>query len=113
MKIEPRFYRVRVAEGSLVAGLICITCNLDAENKFVGIEYYCQVWSFDDKGFNIPSSRQATFQEELRVLHHAVSTYEGPRNDEKKHIELKLKEAYTSADSITFEEIQAIPSLMK
>ncbi|MDH4162501.1 MAG: hypothetical protein OEW15_07395 [Nitrospirota bacterium] len=113
MKIEPKFYRVRVSEGSLAAGLICITSNFDAGKQFVGIEYYALVWSFDDTVFSIPSSRQATFQEELRVLHHAISTYEGKRVDETKHIETKLKEAYGSAVTVTFEEIQAIPSLAK
>jgi len=107
MKIEPKFYRVRVEEGSVSAGLICVTYNLDSLKQFVGIEYYQLVWSFDNSGLSIPSSHPATFQEELSVLHNATSTYEGKRADEEEHIETKLKEAYGSGVSVNFEEIQA------
>ena len=86
MKIEPKFYRVRVDAGRRGgAGLVCVTYNLDTGKRFVGIEYYELVWSFEDENLSIPSSRQATFKEELRVLHQAASTYEGPRTVEKGH----------------------------
>jgi len=107
MKIEPKFYRIKVEEDQSGAGLICVTYNLDSSKQFVGVEYYQLVRSFDDSGLNIPSSRQATFQEELRVLHNAASTFKGKRSEEKKHIETKLKEAYGSPVTVNYEEIEA------
>jgi hypothetical protein len=105
VKIEPKFYRIRVTTGISNAGLICVTYNLDTTKQFVGIEYYQIYWSFDDSGLNIPSSRHATFKEELRVLHNSASTYTGSRDDEKSHIKDKLTEAYGTASTVEFEEI--------
>jgi hypothetical protein len=65
------------------------------------------VWAFDATGLNIPVSRQATFKEELRLLHQAASTYRGDRSVEKQNIEAKLKETYGSSLGAHFEEIQA------
>jgi hypothetical protein len=106
MKIEPGFYRVIVEQGRNSWGLICVTYNLDLAKEFVVIEYFELMWSCDDPGLNIPSSRQATFKEELRVLHLAASTYKGQRSVEKQQIEGKLKEAYGSNITVNFEDIR-------
>lgn len=107
MKIEPKFYKVFVESRSNNAGLICSTYNLDSSKEIVGIEYYEMVYSSSPHGLKIPSSRQATFQEELRVLHQAASTYEGPRNIETAYIEARLSEAYDNIINIHISEIDA------
>jgi len=106
MKIEPKFYRVRVDGDRSSAVLVCVTYNLDTGKRLVGIEYYELVWSFEDENLSIPSSRQATYKEELRVLHQAASAYEGPRAYEKEHIESHLKVAYGSDVNVCLEDIE-------
>lgn len=106
MKVDPKFYRVSVDAEPGGAGLVCVTYNLDGGRKFVGVEYYELVFSLEQPELNIPSSRQATFQEELRVLHQAASTYEGARDKERSHIEGRLKEAYGEEATVHIEEIE-------
>jgi len=106
MKIEPKFYRVSVDTAPGGAGLVCVTYNLDTDRGFVGVEYYELVFSTDQPELSIPSSRQATFQEELRILHQAASAYEGARDNDKSHIEDRLKEAYGNQATIHIEEIE-------
>ena len=105
IKIEPKFYRIRVTDNDKMARLVCITYNLDAAKQFVGVEYYELCSSFDDIRLNIPYTRQVTFQEELRVLHQAATAYTGNRSNEQTHIEKNLKDAYGSSIQVTFEEI--------
>lgn len=107
MKIEPKFYKAYVVTLAGNATVICVTYNLDSAKQFVGIEYYEFVLTLPDSGLSIPSSRQANFTEELRVLHNAASTFEGPRNRDQAHIEAKLSEAYGSDAKIHFEEIDS------
>lgn len=94
LKIDPKYYRVRVNVGEKGAGLICSTYNLDISKHYTGVEYYELVCSLDFPKLNIPSTRQATFQEELRTRHQAASSFVGSRTDELSHIKRKLQEAY-------------------
>lgn len=105
MKIEPKFYRVQVDAGVDRAALICVTYHLDSTAQFSGVEFYELVFTAHTQ-FSIPSSRVASFQEELRALHHAAATFDGNRTNETGFIEQKLKEAYGQTATIHIEQIQ-------
>lgn len=106
MKIEPKFYRANVGIKGKGATVICMTYYLDHSKQFVGVEYYQIGCSLDDHNMSIPRSRQATFQEALRVLHQSASTFKGPRAEESSHITEKLKEAYENNINIDFKAIE-------
>lgn len=105
MKIQPKFYHVQVESGQDRAVLICLTYHLDSAGKFSGVEFYEIVFTTHTQ-FSIPSSKVATFQEELRALHQAGATFGGDRTNESGFIEQKLKEAYGKNATIHIEQIQ-------
>ncbi len=108
IKIKPTFYRINVSEGKSMAFLICQTYNYnyDSAENFFGVEYWELVSSFKNEGLTIPSSRPATFKEELRVLHQAVSGAKDSRENEINHIEKKLKTAYGDNITINLQQIK-------
>ncbi len=105
MKLEPKFYKAFVNSSSGNAGLICSSYYIDSAKEIIGIEYYQTIVSSNPHNFSIPGSRQATFQEELRVLNQATSIYKGRRADEKAHIEKNIRSAYDGIQGITLDEI--------
>lgn len=102
MKIDARFYIAHVETGEDRAIVICTTYNLDNAKLFAGAEFYQFVWSSDRK-FTIPSSRAATFQEELRTLSHAAATFGGDRSGEVIFLREKLREAYGNDATVLVE----------
>jgi hypothetical protein len=108
MKIEPKFYRAHVQAGQESAALICMTYYLDNSKQFSGVEFYEVVFTTYTQ-FSIPSSRMATFQEELRALHQAAATFSGDRSIEIQFITERIKEAYGSNAQIDVELIQPKP----
>lgn len=110
MRIEPKFYRAKVQSGQEFAGLICVTYHLDTGKQFSGVEFYELVFPATAR-FSIPSSRMATFQEELRALHQAAATYGSDRSKETDFIAVKLKEAYGQSATVYIEEIHSMSAV--
>lgn len=105
MKIDLKLFRIRVVDESEIAALICVSYNIDSLKQYVSIEYFELVSSFADYVSSIPSSRMVTFEEELRIFHHAISTYRGGRPEEHNHITKQLKEAYGINIEISIQDI--------
>lgn len=105
MERDQKVYSTRVQNGVSTAVVICLTERI--ESNFVGVEYRQILTSFNNSQLTIPNFRALTFQEELRLLYKAASIYKGSREDEKKHIEYMLKEAYGTSATVTLNDIQA------
>jgi len=105
MKIDPTFYRVQVSDGASAAALILIAYNLDAGKRFLGIEFYQLTSCFDNSQLSIPSGRQATFREALRVLGQSADAEAIARTQEVSRIESKVKEAYGASASVQIQSV--------
>lgn len=105
VKIDPKFYRVRVSIGDFFASHIVLVYNLDEGRKFIGMEFYRLGSSVDDTGISIPSGRMFSFKEELRILDQASTALEGRRENVKEYIEAKIKEVYGEDVKVLIEQI--------
>jgi hypothetical protein len=88
---------------------VVVTYNFDAAQKFVGVEFFRLVWTTDDSQIAVGPSGVYNFREELRLLNRGVATYSGPRANETKVIEAKMKEAYDAIANVTIRPHQAKP----
>jgi hypothetical protein len=106
VKLEPKAYKLRVQTrgGQDFGALVCITYYLDNSRQYSGAEFFEVVFN-GDAIFSIPSSRVATFQEELRALHRAAVTFGADRSKERELITEKMREAYAPDALIDVEEI--------
>ena len=106
MKINPYFYRVRAEVENDSATHIVMTYDMSHNQNIIGMEFYRIVFNTEDSKFSIPSGRQATFQEELRVLNQAIVFEPSQRQGEQDIIERKMKEAYGSTAKVQVEQIK-------
>lgn len=99
-KIGTVVYSALVHDGTLYATHFVTMYNLGpgraADFRLVGS-------SFDASGISIPSSRQATFREQLRVTGVASDTAD---TDDRPYIESKLREAYGARVTVDVEPVR-------
>jgi len=106
MNINQSFYRVRVEVENDSASHIVITYDMSDNQNIIGMQFYRTVFNTDDSEFSIPSGRQATFQEQLRVLNQATISEQSQRQGEQEIIKRKMKEAYGSTAKVQVEQIK-------
>lgn len=104
-KKNQRGFIARVSKNHFSDIIVAITYDLDTAGRFTGYEFYKLITSLDAPTLSIPSHRQATFEEELRVLDKAyfADDASGPIED---RIKQKLAEAYHSGEIISVESIK-------
>lgn len=103
MKFETKGYVADVQFGQDRAAVICLTYFISASKQHVGAEFY-EVMFTSKEQFTIPSSRPATFQEELRSLHQTVAIVPD-RAAEVEFLRSKMLEAYGSAATVNVNPI--------
>ena len=109
MKFEPRLYSVSVNCRGVGASLFCWTYRVGAAQQHVGVEFKEFLWPTGREEVRIPSSRQATFREELFATHQAASIFTGSRDEETDYIESLLKETYGIESTISVKSIEPDP----
>ena len=105
IKKNLRGFIARVTAGHFSDVVVAVTYDLDDSGCHTGFEFYKFVTSLNAPALSIPTGRQATFQEELRVLNQAYFADDaaGPVDE---RIKRKLSEAYTSGEAITVEPLK-------
>jgi hypothetical protein len=88
-----------------VATIICFTHSLDSINKYFSAEFRELGSTISNHGFSIPSDRQATFQEQIRVLGNASDITPIGRINLEDWLTKKMEEAYGRTAKITIERI--------
>ena len=104
-KKNQRGFTARISQGHLSDLIVVITYDVDASGRFTGYEFYKLMTSLEGPPLSIPSSRQATFAEELRVLDKAYFADDASGPIEER-IKRKLAEAYSPVEFITVEPIE-------
>lgn len=104
-KKNQRGFIARASKEHLSDIVVVITYDLDAAGRFTGYEFYKLMTSLDAPALSIPAHRQATFEEELRVLDKAYFADDASGSIEDR-IKKKLAEAYRAGESISVEPIK-------
>src|SRR5436309_13564542 len=107
LRADARFYWAEIAS-RLGTALHIVTTYLDRSGRYLIMEFHRKVWNTDDSSFSLPEGRPLTFQEELRLFGYAEDFEEVVLGEEKKLIELKMKEAYGEDAEVNVEEISRV-----
>lgn len=88
-------YRISVSAPEGRAHLICVSYPLDGAERNFGMDFYELIWSNTLPPQSIPSSRQATFKEELRCMHRASKSFAtGGNESEDQFIANRMRDVY-------------------
>lgn len=100
-KIAPQWYRVAVTLNNdnafLLVQFYSFAGAQGKQHPFA--DFHLLTTTFSNQGLSIPSNRQATFQEELRILGQASEAL-ADRNDEIGSITSKMQEAFGNAAQV-------------
>ncbi len=99
------FYRATIQIGKEIDYIIVRVFYSDRKKSIINMEFYRLSGSIKNEGFSIPSKRQATFQEELRILNKARSIIRCDIKKAKNLIKEKIKEAYCEEAKVCLKNI--------
>ena len=99
-------YRVRVKIDACIDYLVVLVNQNLIAGKYNEVIFYRVIFSIPDDGLTIPSSRAATFKEELRVLKKAYDFIDIQAQSIDEYIVSKMKEVYGDNSDISSEEMQ-------
>ena len=108
MHPDKKAYRISVAAPDGRARLICVSYPLDSSATNYGMDFYELVWSTTLPAQSIPSSRQATFKEELRCMHRASRSYVAGHESEEEFIAIRMRDVYGNDASIALSPIDEL-----
>lgn len=106
LKMEPtniKAYKVVAYNKVNRSTLICVTFRFDSNEQYFG-DFIELVSTFDNSSFKIPTGRNATFQEELRV--NAKAVVEAPKDtwQIENWIEKEMKNVYGADLKVIIED---------
>ena len=93
-------YRISISAPEGRAHLVCVSYPLDINESQYGLDFYELVWSTTRTAVAIPSSRQATFKEELRCMHQASKAFAAGGESEVQFIAKCMKDVYGNDASV-------------
>ena len=99
-------YRVRVKVDACFDNLVVVVNQNAIKASYHEAVFYRLVFSIPDDGLSIPSSRTATFKEQLRVLKKAYDFIDLKAQSIDDYITSKMKEVYGDNSDISSEEMQ-------
>lgn len=98
-------YRVRAVTQSGNAFVICVSYPLGAAMTTYSIDFYELVWSENLPPETIPTSRQASFKEELRANHKASLVCDTNSESEVDFIARNIRDVYGDNALVTLSSI--------
>lgn len=101
MKLNVTGYKAVVTVNGDSDFVLVTTYDLDPNKNHVGFDFSRCVLSIPDTDISIPTGRQATFREELRLFDRASAVTAVDRSQEEGFIRQKLEETYGSSATIT------------
>jgi len=89
-----RAYRICISAPEGRAHLVCVSYPLDTRADQYGLDFYELVWTTTLPAIRIPSSRRATFKEELRCMHKASKAFSASSEPEQHYIAKCMRDVY-------------------
>ena len=105
MDSSKKAYRIRVSTSSGNAYLVCVSYPLDTQSTSYGLDFFEIVWPSALADESIPSSRQATFKEELRAMHRAYQVCDASSESEEDFIAQCMRDVYGNDTTIQMSAI--------
>jgi hypothetical protein len=105
-KRNTKAHRITVSDEDLKRDIyICVSYDMDEATQFKGFEFYKLVSSIPVPALSIPSSRQATFKEEIHILRSASKTDINGSGILEDRIQTFIEEAYDVVITTRLKEI--------
>lgn len=94
MDPNKKAYRIRVLTSSGNIYLVCVSYPIDKQATAYGLDFFELVWPSILTAESIPSSRKATFKEELRATHRASQVRDAVSSSEEIFISQRMRDVY-------------------